>query len=122
MIRLANSAAPRDVGLYSFNIYLLQEFVAKVLLLAQNASSGHCVSTWACMVGVTDHMYTKGHWGTFDSLWWSIYAAILIGMAKAWYLCAQASSRSFHPSPTSTTPRRLLLPLLTFASALHQVC
>ena len=122
VIRLANSAVPSDVGLYSFNIYLLQEFVAKVLLLAQNASSGHCVSTWACMVGVTDHMYTKGHWGTFDSLWWSIYAAVLIGMAKAWYLCAQASSRSFHPSPTSTTPRRLLLPLLTFASALHQVC
>jgi len=107
VIRLANSTVPSDVGLYSFNIYLLQEFVAKVLLLAQNASGGHCVSTWDCMVGVTDHMYTKGHWGTFDSLWWSIYLALLIGIAKAWYLCVQASSRSFRPHPhPSTAPRR----------------
>ena len=123
MIRLANSAVPSDVGLYSFNIYLLQEFVAKVLLLAQNASSGHCVSTWDCMVGVTDHMYTKGHWGTFDSLWWSIYAAVLIGMAKAWYRCVQASSRSSRPAHPQPPPRSAAPAALagTFAFPAFQV-
>ena len=108
VIRIANSTVPRDVGLYSFNIYLLQEFVAKVLLLAQNASGGHCASAWDCAVGVTDHMYSRGHWGTFDSLWWTIYVAVLIGMARAWYLCVHASSRSFcpHPHATSAALRR----------------
>ena len=57
---------------------------------------------------MTDHMYTRGHWGTFDSLWWTIYVAVLIGMARAWYLCVHASSRSFcpHPHATSAALRR----------------
>ena len=101
VIRLANSAVLSDVGLYSFNIYLMQEFVAKLLLTLQNASAGHCASTWDCMVGVTDHMYIGGHWGTFDSLWWSIYAAILIGLAKTWYTCVRADS---HPSRSQPRP------------------
>jgi len=89
VIRLANSAVPSGVGLYSFNIYLLQEFVAKYLLTLQNASAGSCASTWDCMVGVRRHMYHEGHWGTFDSLWWSIYVASLIGMAKTWYILVE---------------------------------
>ena len=56
-IRLANSAVPRDVGLYSFNIYLMQDLIAKVFLTLQNASGGYCASTWDCWMGVSRHMY-----------------------------------------------------------------
>ena len=103
VIRLANSAVPSDVGLYSFNIYLMQEFIAKVFLALQNASAGYCASTWDCWMGVSRHMYHEGHWGVFDSLWWSIYTAVLIGLAKTWYKCVQADSP--HPlAPILTAP------------------
>jgi hypothetical protein len=115
VIRLANSAVPRDVGLYSFNIYLMQDFTAKLFLTLQNASAGYCASTWDCWSGVSRHMYHEGHWGVFDSLWWSIYAAVLIGLAKTWYKCVQADSRSFialAPQPLLTAPTHSLAPVL----------
>jgi hypothetical protein len=57
VIRLANSAVPRDVGLYSFNIYLMQDLIAKVFLALQNASGGYCASIGDCWMGVCRHMY-----------------------------------------------------------------
>ena len=109
VIRLANSAVPSDVGLYSFDIYLMQESVAKVMLVLQNASAGHCASTGDCVVGVLRHMYHAGHWGTFGSLWWSIYAAVLIGLAKAWYKCVHKPTATAAP-PTTRPYRRCLCP------------
>merc|ERR1712194_253616 len=112
-IRLANSAVPSDVGLYSFNIYLMQDFIAKVFLTLQNASAGYCASTWDCWMGVTRHMYHEGHWGVFDSLWWSIYAAFLIGLAKAWYKLVEIPwmewvRKQLAPPPTRCPAKELI--------------
>ena len=86
VIRLANSSVLSDVGLYTFNIYLVQDMLASEVLKLQAFSAGACSSYLACNALVVDGMYTSSPYGSFDSLWWSIYAATLVGLCKAWYI------------------------------------
>ena len=105
VIRLANSAVPRDVGLYTFNIYLVQDMLAAEVLKLQAFSAGSCNSYLKCNALVMDGMYTGSPYGSFDSLWWCIYAIILVGLCKAWYMCARASSHTRAAPPALTLSR-----------------
>ena len=108
-IRLANSSVLSDVGLYTFNIYLVQDMLASEFLKLQAFSAGACSSYLACNALVVDGMYTSSPYGSFDNLWWSIYAATLVGLCKAW--CIHVETPWMKWLRKQLAPPQTLLPL-----------
>ena len=83
--RLASMRWLSDVGQYSFHIYLLQDWMAKVFLLLQNFSAGSCSSWHTCWGIVGPGMYHAGPGGAIASSWWMLFCAALVGVSSAWY-------------------------------------
>ena len=85
LLRLATLDSLSRCGKYSFHMYLLQELTAKMVLLVQAMSDGHCGDgeerelLILCPIGV----FTAD--GTIHTAFWMPFYGLLIGLSALWY-------------------------------------
>ena len=85
LLRLATLDSLSRCGKFSFHMYLLQELTAKVALLLQALSDGHCSDGEVKELLILCPIAVFSPDGTIHTAFWMPFYGLLIGLSAWWY-------------------------------------